>query len=134
DCGDASWLRATVLNFVLPRLVQSSNTREADASPLILEVPSLENGGLTESPFTVTYHLNPNAVWSDGTPITCADIVFTEAALIDTTGNVFSPGYLLMDEPGISKVDCPDPRTVTLDFNRIDVAWQEYFGGVSGFI
>ncbi len=121
--------------LVFPRLTQYSNRMELEPSPLIEEVPSLDNGGITEDPFTVTYHLNPKAIWSDGRPITCDDVTFTEVAMYDTTGNIFSPGYdSAYDEPGVSHIMCPDPRTVRLDFNKVSVDWPEEFGGAGGFI
>jgi peptide/nickel transport system substrate-binding protein len=95
----------------------------------------LENGGLTESPFSVTYHLNPEAIWSDGTPITCDDVRFTWLATLNTTGTWSTAGYTTADgQAGMSNIDCPDPRTVRLEFNKIFVAWPEEFGGVSGFV
>jgi ABC-type transport system substrate-binding protein len=53
----------------------------------------LDNGGLTESPFTVTYHLNPKAVWHDATPISCADVLFTWLAILNTTGTYSRSGW-----------------------------------------
>jgi peptide/nickel transport system substrate-binding protein len=135
DCGDPVWFRATVSNLVLPRLTQWSNAMQLEPSPLIQEVPTLDNGGLTESPFTVTYHLNPKAVWSDGSAITCDDVVFTWDAILNTTGTYSIAGYAVAYGPsGPTRVECPDARTVKVDFNRIDVGWPEFFGGMSGFV
>ncbi len=135
DCASASWYLYTIQEFVFPRLVQWSNKVEQQPSALVKEVPSLDNGGITQSPFTVTYHLQPNAVWSDGTPITCDDVAFTEAAILHTTGTYSTYGYDgTGDAPGISKVECPDPQTVKLDFNKIFIDWPDLFGGATGFI
>jgi len=136
DCASASWYLYTIQEFVFPRLVQWSNAVQATPSALITEVPSLENGGLTQSPFTVTYHLNPAAVWSDGTPITCDDVAFTEAAILNTTGTYSTYGYDgTGDSPGISSVDCSGgATTVKLVFNKIFIDWPDLFGGAAGFI
>jgi peptide/nickel transport system substrate-binding protein len=93
DCADDEWYRYTVGALVLPRLMQLSNDMQLEPSALITEVPSLDNGGITSSPFSVTYHLQPNAVWSDGTAITCDDIDFTWKATLNTTGTYATYGY-----------------------------------------
>jgi peptide/nickel transport system substrate-binding protein len=135
DCAMNSWYLYSVQNFVLPRLMQLSNKVVAEPSPLITDSPSETNGGITQSPFTVTYHLNPKAVWSDGTPITCDDVDFTRRAIINTNGSQTTTGYSTAGgAAGISKVECPDPQTVKLDFNKIYVNWPDLFGGATGFI
>ena len=135
DCASASWYLYTVSEFVFPRLVQWTNDVQQVASDLITEVPSLDNQGITQSPFTVTYHLNPKAVWDDGTPITCDDVNFTWLAILNTTGTYSTAGYSTADgAAGISGIDCPDPQTVTLKFNKIYVDWPDLFGGAAGFI
>ena len=56
-----------------------------DPIPSVLaEIPSLENGGLVygeEGTATVTLRIRPEARWSDGTPITGSDFVFTAQLL-----------------------------------------------------
>ena len=36
----------------------------------------------TKPPFTLTYHIRPEAQWSDGVPITARDFVFTHEAIL----------------------------------------------------
>jgi len=135
-CATASWYLYTVEEFVLPRLIQWNNQFQPTPSDLITEVPSLANGGLTENPFSITYHLNPKAVWSDGTPITCDDVAFTRLAILDTTGTVSTVGYTdAGGAAGISNVDCSGgPQTVKLVFSKPYADWVDLFGGASGFI
>ncbi len=56
-----------------------------DPAPSVLAVlPSLDNGGLrydAEGGVTVTLRIRPQARWSDGTPITGSDFVFTAEVL-----------------------------------------------------
>jgi len=59
----------------------------------------------------VKYRINPQAVWADGTAITCADFEFTRNATINTTGTYSTAGY---DQ--ISSIDCSDPHTAVLHF------------------
>jgi peptide/nickel transport system substrate-binding protein len=136
DCSAASWYLWSVQDFVLPRLVEWSNAVEPQASPLIQELPSLDNGGITQEPFSVTYHLNPKAVWSDGTPITCGDVAFTWKAINNTSGAFTTAGYTTAGgAAGVKNVNCSaGASTVKLEFNKIYVDWPDLFGGFGGFI
>lgn len=44
---------------------------------LATEVPTVANGGQSADLTTITYSLLPNLTWSDGTPFTADDVVFT---------------------------------------------------------
>ncbi len=44
---------------------------------LAAEIPSAENGGLAEDGMSITWTLQEGIVWSDGTPLTADDVVFT---------------------------------------------------------
>jgi peptide/nickel transport system substrate-binding protein len=44
---------------------------------LVQEVPSLQNGGVSADEKTWTIRLRPNLKWSDGSPLTAADVVFS---------------------------------------------------------
>src|SRR5207245_6051721 len=71
QCANSSWLQWLVPIHVLPRLTELDEKNNFVASPLITEMPSTTNGGVTGAgkTFTVTYHLNPAAKWDDGTAI-----------------------------------------------------------------
>jgi peptide/nickel transport system substrate-binding protein len=136
DCASASWYLYTIQEHVLPRLGEWDNNTQQQASPLVTEVPSLDNGGVTQSPFSVTWNLNPKAVWSDGTPITCDDVAFTWKAILNTTGAYSTSGYTTADgATGVKNVDCSGgPTVVKLEFNKIYVDWFDLFGGATQFI
>ncbi len=52
---------------------------------------------------TITYSINPDAKWSDGTPITCDDFDYT-ADQVQNGKNIYDPtGYTDIDT-----VDCTD--------------------------
>lgn len=44
---------------------------------LATEIPTVENGGVSEDLTTITWTLKEGVLWSDGTPFTAADVVFT---------------------------------------------------------
>jgi oligopeptide transport system substrate-binding protein len=41
------------------------------------EVPSTANGGISADGLTITFHLKTNVTWSDGTPVTANDFVYS---------------------------------------------------------
>ncbi len=73
----------------------AGGTKEIDASSLILEplarydengnlvpwlaveIPTVENGGVAEDLMSITWQLQEGLLWSDGTPVTAEDAVFT---------------------------------------------------------
>lgn len=54
------------------------------------ELPSKENGGLSEDGLTITIKLRQDAVWSDGTPVTAEDAVFTYEMIMDDGNSSYS--------------------------------------------
>ncbi len=44
---------------------------------LVEEIPTVENGGVSEDLMMITWKLKPGILWSDGTPLTANDVVFT---------------------------------------------------------
>ena len=77
---------------------------------LATEVPTLENGGISEDGRSVTYHLRKNAVWQDGVPVTAADVQFTYTLIMNPKDN--SP--VESTYARIERIDAPDPHTVIL--------------------
>ena len=84
------WQAASTLNPYL-----SGGTKDIEAGSLVLEplarydeagnmvpwlvdeIPTVENGGVSEDLTSITWKLTPGILWSDGTPLTSADVVFT---------------------------------------------------------
>jgi peptide/nickel transport system substrate-binding protein len=82
---------------------------------LAAEVPSLENGGISEDGLTITYTLLEGLTWSDGDPLTSADVKFTWEAIMDPDNAVNSQtGY---DQ--IESIDTPDEQTVVVNFSAL---------------
>jgi peptide/nickel transport system substrate-binding protein len=40
-------------------------------------IPTVENGGVSEDLTSITWTIAEGIVWSDGTPLTSADVAFT---------------------------------------------------------
>ena len=84
------WQAVSTLNPYL-----SGGTKDIDASTLVLEplaryteegelipwlatnIPTLDNGGISDDLTTITWTLQDGILWSDGTPLTAEDVAFT---------------------------------------------------------
>lgn len=86
---------------------------------LVTELPSVDNGGLSADGKVITMKLRDDIVWSDGTPITSEDFVFTYQMIMADRNTVASRNpYDLME-----KVEGPDARTVVITFKEPYAPW-----------
>lgn len=61
---------------------------------LLSQIPTLENGGLSHDGRTIVYKLRRNVRWSDGVPVTAADVLYTLQAIANPHNPVRSrEGY-----------------------------------------
>lgn len=98
-------------------------TFDAEAEPvpvLAAEIPTIENGGLSEDGTTVTIRLRDDITWSDGEPLTSEDFVFTYD-MIMAEENVVQSRYPYEDY--VTSVEAPDATTVVVTFNEPFAAW-----------
>jgi len=127
SCAGASWGAWTTLYHTMPR---SFDFEMVDGdwayvpSPLLAGDPEV-----TEDPQTVTYKLNPEAVWSDGTQITCADFEYTWDQ-IATGEDIYDPtGYV-----DISGIEAKDDTTCVATFSKPYAGWRSLFTGLYGVL
>lgn len=73
-----------VLRHVMEGLVTLNENNEA-VPGVAKEIPTHENGGISEDGKTVTFTLNPDAKWSDGTQVTAQDFEFAWDQLFSPT-------------------------------------------------
>ncbi len=99
-------------------------TDTLDPNPvLVTEIPTVDNGGVSEDGRTITLSLRDDIVWSDGTPITSADFVFTYEMYKDTA-NTPNSTYPYGEADGIiTSVDAPDDVTVIVNFAEPFAPW-----------
>ncbi|SOC03294.1 peptide ABC transporter substrate-binding protein [Rhodobacter maris] len=81
---------------------------------LVTEIPSVENGGISEDMKSITWHIKPGMKWSDGTPFTANDPVFTANYCMDPAGGCAQ----LARYEGIEKVEALDDLTVKITFKE----------------
>ena len=119
------WQAASTLNAYL-----SGGWKDRDASSVILEplaefddqgvlvpalatvIPTVANGGVSEDLTSITWELHEGVVFSDGTPLTSDDVVFSwEYCSNPDTGCTGASGF-----DGVTSVVADDDLTITINF------------------
>lgn len=137
------WQAPTILN---PHL--STGFKDAEASRITLEplasfnnegelipflaaeIPTVENGGVAADGKSVTWKLKPDVKWSDGTPFTAEDVVFTYRYISNPEVASVSAGTYEV----VESVEAIDPHTVKVNFKQVNPAWFLIFVGGEGMI
>jgi ABC-type transport system substrate-binding protein len=89
--------------------------------------PQLVTGvDLSTGPFTLTYHIDPAAVWSDGQPVSAGDFIFTWDTI--EANPTFVPSTAGYDK--ILSMTALDSKTVQVVFSSVVAFWKELFSPV----
>ncbi len=90
---------------------------------LAAEIPTPDNGGISDDLLTVTWKLRPNVMWHDGQPFTSADVKFTwQAASSESGGSAVASTYALIDS-----IDTPDDLTAVVHYSKFNVGYINQF-------
>jgi peptide/nickel transport system substrate-binding protein len=81
---------------------------------LAAEVPTVANGGVSEDLKTITWKLADDIVWSDGTPFTAEDVVFTAEYCMHPEGGCAQGAKF----EGVESVEALDDKTVKVTFKE----------------
>ncbi|PTX56593.1 peptide/nickel transport system substrate-binding protein [Litoreibacter ponti] len=81
---------------------------------LVEEIPTVDNGGVSEDLTQITWKITPGIKWSDGTDFTSADVKFTAEYCMDPEGGC---GQVTKFE-GVTNVETPDATTVVVTFDK----------------
>ena len=113
-------------SIVLEPLIDFNPGGEAVAA-LAAEVPTVANGGIAEDGTSVTFKLRDCVTWSDGTPFTSADVVFSyEFCLDEATGCSGDPAVAVVG------VEALDDLTVKVSFDSPQPFPFIIFSGYAG--
>ena len=133
------WQAPSILNPYL-----SGGTKDLEASSLILDplikfnqngemipalaesVPTVANGGFSADFKTITYKLKPGLRWSDGSPVTSSDVVFSYEYCTGVKGCAKSATFTPVD-----KVVATDNLTVRITFKAAKPYPYDVFGGAT---
>jgi peptide/nickel transport system substrate-binding protein len=122
---DADWRLICLLCTELPTLENGKAAIE-DLPPEVIaqaeerHVCKTADPALARKGIAVTYTIQPQATWGDGTPVTTADVLFTyEVGRNEKSGISNSELYRR-----ILRVDAIDDKTFTLHFDRLDFVYN----------
>ncbi len=106
-------------------------TPEGDLFPkLAVEIPTVENGGVSEDLTSITWKLKEGVKWSDGSPFTAADVLFTYAYCSEeATGCVNIEQF-----DGVTNIEALDDYTVQITFDNPTPYPYQAFVGSPGHI
>ena len=97
---------------------------------LATQIPSLDNGDVSDDGRSVTWRLQPTLRWSDGEPLTAEDVVFTYEFITNPTVAAVTAQYYR----NIEAVDAVDEHTVKITFEQPTASWQIPFTGLNGLV
>ncbi|MGI3170821.1 peptide ABC transporter substrate-binding protein [Pseudooceanicola sp. C21-150M6] len=121
------WQAPSILNPYL-----SGGTKDIESSSIVIEplgrfdqdgnmvaflaeeIPTIENGGVTEDLKTITWKLKEGLTWSDGSPVTSADVKFTADYCMHPEGGCAQ----LSKFEGVSEIETPDDLTIVVHFSE----------------
>lgn len=121
------WQAPSIMNPYL-----SGGTKDIEASSIVLEplagydqdgklftrlaaeIPTVANGGVSKDLTSITWHLKKDLKWSDGSPVTAADVVFTGKYCMDPQGGCAQLSHF----EGVKSIEEVDPLTVKITFKE----------------
>ena len=119
------WQAVSIMNPYL-----SAGTKDIEASSMVLdslasydaggtlipdlavEVPTVANGGVSADLTTITWKLQEGLLWSDGTPVTAADVIFSWSYCTADGGGCSQ----LAKFDGVTSVEALDDLTIKITF------------------
>ncbi|PKO13975.1 MAG: hypothetical protein CVU39_16480 [Chloroflexi bacterium HGW-Chloroflexi-10] len=116
------WFSATLQQLYLCWAWEFDDQNKAFPN-LVTEIPSVENGGITDDGLTIILNLRDDIVWSDGTPLTSADFMFTYDMIMADSNSVNSQ----YPYDALTSIEIPDPLTVVMNFPEPFAAWEANF-------
>ena len=120
------WQAASILNPYL-----SSGTKDIESASMVIEplarynekgnmvpllvdeIPTVDNGGISEDLKTITWKISEGIVWSDGTPFTAADVAFTAEYCLHPEGGCQQSSNFT----DVESVEAVDDQTVKITFS-----------------
>lgn len=137
------WQAPTILNPHLSQGTKDYIAARACTEPLLTvdndgnlapvlaaEVPSRQNGGLSQDGKAVTYKLKPGVKWADGQPFTADDVAFTFEFISNKESSAVTAGTYA----NVESVQAVDPQTVKITFKEPTGGWYVPFVGGNGQI
>lgn len=109
------WFSLTLRDFFLNTGLVTYNDKNEPLPNIAKELPTVANGDISADGKTITYKLRDDVKWSDGTPLTAEDYVFTWQMIMSDKNKVISRAPF---DPHVDKVSAPDPQTLVVNFKE----------------
>jgi peptide/nickel transport system substrate-binding protein len=120
SCAGSSWGNWEFGNLTMQQALNVDANGNYVPSAMLVDLPTLDPG----PPMKVTYRIKPEAVWSDGQPITSKDFEYTWKQIVNGK-DIYDPtGYV-----NIQSIDTTDPKVAVVTFAKPYAAWRDLFGG-----
>jgi peptide/nickel transport system substrate-binding protein len=117
-----AFVTGQVTEAVIEPLVQPDANGEYQPV-LAATVPTEAGGEVTNDGRTITWQLKEGVTWSDGSPFTSADVLFTyEAAANADSGSVRTSAF-----SGIESIEAPDDYTVVITYAEFNSSFLDQF-------
>jgi peptide/nickel transport system substrate-binding protein len=127
----STWYTECVFDLILLPLWNINDAGKYEME-LAQELPTVENGGVSADGLTVTIKFRPEANWSDGTPVTADDAVFTYDMIMADGNGVFSRYPFDTYVEGMTAVDA---KTLQIKMSSPYADWAtSMFTGMSRVI
>ncbi|MFS4582683.1 peptide ABC transporter substrate-binding protein [Phaeobacter sp. C3_T13_0] len=98
---------------------------------LVEEIPTVDNGGVSEDLTSITWKIKPGLLWSDGTPFTSKDVKFTADYCMHPEGGCAQ----VTKFEGVTSVEAVDDLTVKVTFDKqTPFPYGPFVGGESPII
>jgi peptide/nickel transport system substrate-binding protein len=137
------WQAPTILNPHLSTGYKDSEASRITLEPLAsydknnklipflaAEIPTIENGGIAKDGRSVIWKLRKDIKWSDGTPFTAADAVFTYEFISNPQVGTTSSGTYQV----VKNVEAIDDYTIKINFKDVNPDWSGVLVGTEGMI
>ncbi|MFF7244599.1 peptide ABC transporter substrate-binding protein [Embleya sp. NPDC008237] len=128
-CAGSIWGTYLMQTQTIPQVftvVRQDDDWVPVTSDLMASTPTTE---VVDGRQTITYRLNPAAVWSDGQAITSADLRYTALQIRDGKDIFTRTGYDLIDS-----ITTPDARTAIVTLESPYANWRQLFGAEYGVL
>jgi peptide/nickel transport system substrate-binding protein len=126
-CAASAWGAWMMMYQTMPRVfdyAEQDGVWTEIPSPMSVDMPTVTT---VNGKQTVTYRINPNAVWSDGEPITSNDFRYTWDQIVNGKDIYNTTGY-----QNIESIDTTDPKTAVVTFAEPYASWTALFSADYG--
>ncbi|OQY95871.1 MAG: hypothetical protein B6D41_05565 [Chloroflexi bacterium UTCFX4] len=115
------WFTANLFDLFLDNALITFNDKNEPLPWIAREIPTVENGGISSDGTVITFKLRDDVKWSDGTPLTADDYVFTYDMIMSDKNTVTSRDPF---ESVVESVKAADKNTLVVTFKEPYAPWM----------